>query len=298
MTAYLDLTTNAQALPTVIAANTLGALRSNMALLGLVNRDYNNEVASYGQSVKVVVPGAIAANAKAENTNVTLQAPTATQVTATLNKHYEATFGEEDIATMLQRPDMMSAYAERAAIALLEQMEGDIAALYSGFSQTIDATSGLGEDDFREAQRLLNSAKVPLNNRWAVLHEDAFYEAQGIERIVNRDYAESLGQMMADRYQGNAFGFNIFLDQNIKIASTQAKNLFGQRDAIVLVTRPMRTTTLSTVSQVTMSENGIILRVTRWYDAQGLAEQMTIDVLYGVAELRDNHGVVVSTTEI
>ena len=60
----------------------------------------------------------------------------------------------------------------------------------------------------------------------------------------------------------------------------------------------MRITQLNTVSQVSMNENGIGLRVTRWYNAQALAEQVTLDVLWGVGELRDTHAVVVRTTEI
>lgn len=297
-TNYLDLTTEANVLPTIVAAETLGALSSNMALVGLVNRDYSNDVAAYGQTVDVGVRGTLSANAKGEGADVTVQAPTTTKVSATLNKHYEVTFGEEDIAIMLARPDQIAGYAEDAAIVLLEQVESDLSALYSGFSQTITATTGLGEDDFREAQRQLNSAKVPLAGRWAVLHEDAFFEAQGIERIINRDYAESLGRVQANAYQGRAFGFDIFLDQNIATASSQAKNLFGHTNAMVLVTRPMRRTDLQTVQQVTMAENGVVLRVTRWYNANALAEQLTMDVLYGVAELRDNHCVVVSTTTI
>lgn len=298
MTNYLDLTTEANVLPTIVAAETLGALSSNMALLGLVNRDYSREVASYGQTVDVGVRGALSVNDKAEGADVTIQVPATTKVSVSLNKHKEVTFGEEDIAIMLERPDQISGFAQDAALAILEQAEADIAALYSGFSQTIDATAGLGENHFRESQRQLNAAKVPLAGRWAALHEDAFYEAQGIERIVNRDYAESLGRVLADSYQGNAFGFNIFLDQNIAVATAQAKNLFGHPNAITLATRPMRRTDLATVNQVTLSEKGIVIRLTRWYNAQALAEQLTLDVLYGVAELRDNHAVVVSTTEI
>lgn len=298
MTDYLDLTTDSGVLPTIIAAETLGALSSNMALVGLVNRDYSSELATYGQTVTIGVRGALTANAKAEGANVTRQAPSTTTKSVTLNNHYEVTFGQEDIARMLVRPDLIAGYARDAAIALLEKVENTIAALYSGFSQSIDALSGLGEDDFRNAQRLLNAAKAPNTDRWAVLNEDALYEAQGIERIVNRDYAESLGNIQANRYQGNAFGFNIFMDQNIITTGGEGKNIFGHRDAIALVTRPMRTTDLPTVSQVSMSENGIGLRVTRWYDANGLAEQMTIDTLWGVGELRGSHGVVVRTTEI
>jgi len=298
MTAYIDLTTNAEALPTIVAAQALGALSSNMALMRLVNRNYDNEVASYGQTLNIPIRGSLTANAKSEGSDVTINAPTYTKAQVVLNQHYEVTFGEEDISIMLSRPDSIEGYATDAVIVLLEKIEATIAALYATFAQSIDATAGLAEDDFREAQRLLNSAKAPMSNRWAVLHEDAFFEAQGIERIVNRDYAESLGSIAADRYQGRAYGFNIFLDQNIAVATAECKNLFGHPDSIVFVTRPMRRTSLPTVAQATMAENGVVLRVTRWYNAQALSEQLTMDVLWGVAEMRDNHAVVVRTTEI
>ncbi len=298
MTDYLDLTTEAQVLPTIIAAETLGALASNMALIPLVNRDYDTEVASYGQSVKIGVRGALSVNDKAEGSNTTLQAPTSTAVTVTLNKHKEVTFGEEDIAIMLARPDNIAGYAQDAAIALLEAVEGDIAGLYSGFSQTLSALAGLGEGHFRETARMLNAAKVPQQGRFAVLHEDAAAEAMAIERIINRDYAESLGKVQSANYLGRAYSFDIFMDQNIKVAGGACKNIFGHRNAAVLATRPMRTTTSSGATQVTMEENGVILRVTRGYDILALAERITIDLLYGVAELRDNHAVVVSTDEV
>lgn len=298
MTNYLDLTTEANVLPTVVAAQTLGALQSNMALLALVNKDYSSEVASYGQTVDVGIRGSLSVNDKAEGSDVTVQAPTTTKISVTLNKHKEVTFGEEDIAIMLERPEQISGYAQDAAIAILEQVESDIAALYSGFSQTIDATTGLGEDDFREARRQLNAAKVPMAGRWAVLHEDAEYEMLAIDRIINRDYAETLGKVQAASYSGRAYGFDIFMDQNIAVATAVCKNMFGHPNAITLATRPMRTTKSNSVAQAVMAEGGIGLRVTQWYDGKALAEVLTIDVLYGVAELRDNHAVVVSTTEI
>lgn len=299
MTDYLDVTTNAEVIPTIVAAETLGALASNMMLLGIVNRDYDNEVAEYGQSVKVGVRGALSVNDKSAGSDVTVQDPTATAVTVTLNKHKEVTFGEEDIAKMFTRPDLMSGYAQDAAIAILEQAEADIAALYSGLSQTIDATAGLAKANFREAQRLLNAAKVPVSNRWAVLHEDGYAEATDIDQLISADYqGPAAFQAVQAGMLGRLHGFNVVLDQNIATATSQAKNLFMHRNALVMVSRPMRQTQRRNVEQVVMSENGISVRVTLSYNANALAEQMTIDTLYGVAELRDNHGVVVSTTEV
>lgn len=285
---------------TIVAAQALGALKANTVLSRLVARDWDTDVAQHGQTITIPNRGALSVNAKAADTAITLQTPSDTANTVTLNQHKEVSFIIEDIGRALARPEHLMGYMEDGIIALAEDIDGAIAALYTGFSQTIDATTGLGEDDFREARRLLNSAKAPLPQRFAVLHEDAEFEALAIDRIVNRDYAESLGSMAAGSFSGRAYGFDIFMDQKIAVAATQAKNLFFHRNAMVLATRPlpMDGAQLGGVTQVTMDEDGVGLRVTMSYDHDQLGAKVTIDVLYGVAELRDNHGVVVSTAEI
>lgn len=286
-------------IPVIVAAEALGYLKANTVLARLVARDWDNEVARYGQVIDIPFTGALSVNDKAANTVVTLQAPADTKVTATLNKHKEVSFLIEDIAKFFARPDVQSQYVEDAMAVVAEQIDADIAALYSGLSQSIDATVGLGETNFREARRLLNSAKAPLGNRSAVLHEDAEYEFLGIERAVNRDYAESLGQAAAVAFVGRFMGFDVFLDQKIVATGGQAKNLFFHRNALALVTRPLATAPEGMgVVQRVMNEDGVGLRVTMSYNPDHLGVQITIDVLYGVAELRDSHGVVVSTTEI
>ncbi|MCL4867761.1 MAG: hypothetical protein KJ063_02235 [Anaerolineae bacterium] len=291
-------TTQLGTIPTIVAATALGYLKNNTVLARLVARDWDNEVAAYGQTIKIPYPGTLTANDKAQGSAITLQQPTAGEYTATLDKHKEVSFLIEDFARFLARPDWFKTYMETAMMVLAEQIDGDLAALYAGFSQTIDASGGLAEANFRLARRYLNTAKAPLSQRYAVLHEDAEYEALGIERIVNRDYAEALGSMAANSYVNRVFGFDVFMSQSIKTATT-LKNLFFHRNAMALVTRPLAIAPEGMgVMQRTMNEDGVGLRVTLSYDHNYLGGKVTLDVLYGVAELRDNHGVVVSTTDL
>lgn len=285
-------------IPTIVAAQALGYLKNNTVLARLVARDWDNEVAQKGQTIKIGYPGTLSANDKAEGSVITLNQPSAGEYTVTLNKHKEVSFIIEDFGRFLASPDWFSIYMEQAMMVLAEQIDGDIAALYSGFSQTIDASSGLGEDDFRMAQKYLNTAKAPQRQRYAVLHEDATYEALGIEKITNRDYAESLGSLAADTLVGKFAGFEIFMDQGIKTATTQ-KNLFFHRNAMVMASRPLATAPAGMgVVQTVMNEDGVGLRTTMSYSHDYLGAKVTCDVLYGVAELRDNHGVVVSTANL
>lgn len=297
--ANITSTLVADSTPTIIAAEALQYLKANTVLARLVNRNYENEVAEYGNVVKIPYGGALSVNDKAADTVITLQAPDDAVYTLTLNKHKEVSFILEDIAKAFARPDWFSVYAADAMSVLAEQIDGDIAALYSGLSQTINATSGLAEGTFRNARRLLNAAKAPLNDRVAVLHEDAEYEMLGLEKVVNRDYAEILGAKAADSLTGRFMGFNVFLDQKIVVASTQCKNLFFQKNAFVMANRPLPIAPAGMgVNQRVLNEDGIALRVTMSYSHDYLGAKFTLDTLYGVAELRDNHGVVVSTAEI
>lgn len=285
-------------IPTIVAAQALAYLKNNTVMARLVARDWDNEVAQFGQTIKIGYPGSLSANDKSEGSTITLQQPSASEYTVTLNKHKEVSFIIEDFGRVLARPNWAEVYMQEAMAVLAEQIDSDLTGLYSGLSQSIDASAGLGEDDFRLARRYLNSAKAPLGNRVAVLHEDAEYEALGIERLVNRDYAESLGSLAADSYVNRAYGFDIFMSQSI-VTSTTHKNLFFHKNAFVLATRPLPQAPANMgVVQTTMDEDGIGLRVTMSYDHDYLGAKITVDVLYGVAELRDNHGVVVTTTDL
>jgi len=293
----------ANSIPTIVAAEALGYLQANTVMLQLVARDWDNEVAQAGNVITIPFTGALSVNDKAADTVVTLQNPSDTAVTVTLDKHKEVSFIIEDPGAWFARPDLQAQYISDAMAVMAEQIDADLTALYTGLSQTIDATAGLGETDFREARRLLNSAKAPLGNRAAVLHEDAEFELLALDRFISSDYSSVQGEPgptgLVQSYAGKFMGFDVFMDQKITIATAQAKNLFFHKNAFVLATRPMASAPAEFgVSQVVMAENGIGLRVTMSYNADHLGVQVTIDVLYGVKELRDSHGVSVSTTEI
>ena len=68
------------------------------------------------------------------------------------------------------------------------------------------------------------------------------------------------------------------------------------KNAFCLVTRPLPAPQTGTgVITKVMDEDGVGLRVMISYQHTYGGHMVTIDTLYGVAELRDNHGVVVLT---
>ncbi len=287
---------------TLIAAEVLGYLKANTVLAQLVARDTDFVPAEKGQTIQIPVAGSLTANDKAQGSAVTLQQPADSSVQVTLNKHKEVSFLLEDYAAALSRPTWFEIYMQQGVDTIVEQIEGDIAALYSGLSQSIDATGANGPldlADFTEARRLLNAAKAPLTNRYAVLHEDAEKQFFGIEQAINDSYRDALGGAMAESYTGRFAGFRTFMSQKIATAATECKNLFFHKNAFVLAMRALPLAPQGAgVIQKVMQEDGVMIRVTVSYNPDYLGVQVTVDVLYGVAELRDSHGVVVRTTEL
>ncbi|KPV54108.1 hypothetical protein SE17_05735 [Kouleothrix aurantiaca] len=297
--ANITTTEVGNSLATIIAAEALGRLRANSVLSQLVARDWDNAVATYGQVVKIPFRGALTVNNKAANTNYTLQTPSDTAVSVTLNKHKEVSFAIEDLAAALARPDMLMGYISDGISALADQIDSDIAALYSTFTQTVDASAAAGPldyTDFIESRRQLSVAKAPMIDRYAVLHPTAAAELLADVKFTNRDYrGPEEESALKTGWLGTYAGFQVFEDQNIAVATTQ-KNLFMHRNAIALVSRPLPLPQEGTgVVAKTMDENGIGIRVMISYQHSLGAHMATIDCLYGVGVLRNNHAVVVLT---
>ena len=298
--ANITVTEVGDSLATIVAAEALGRLRANSVLARLVARDWDNEVATHGQVVKIPFRGSLSVNDKAANTAYTLQTPDDSSVSVTLNKHKNVAFLIEDIAAALARPDMLMGYINDGVSALADQIDTDIAALYSGLSQSVDATSTAGpldSSDFIEARRLLSVARAPMTDRYAVLHPTAAAELLADTKFTNRDYrGPEEESALKTGWLGTYAGFQVFEDQNIAVASSKQRNLFIHKNAFALVTRPLPAPQAGTgvISKV-MDEDGIGIRVMISYSHTYGGHMVTLDCLYGVAELRDDHGVVVLT---
>lgn len=297
-----NITTTAAAgfIPEIWAASALGYLKANTVMARLVNRNFENEIAKAGDILHIPRRGTLSVNDKTANTVVTLQVPTADTVDVTLNKHKEVSFLVEDVAKAQANQDMIAGYIEDGIKVIAQQIDTDLLALYSGFSTTpIDATGGSGgitAATVTEARRLLNAAKVPQQDRFIVWHEDAEAELLEVEKFTSSDFGDN-GDAVREAIIGRKYGFSHFMDQMVTEATGEAKNLAFHRDAIVLATRPLPDVPEGTGARsAVMSEDGIGIRVLYAYNPSYLGMQVTLDILYGVAELRDNHAVVIRST--
>ncbi len=285
---------------TVIAQKTLGYFRSNMGMARTVTRDFELETETQGAIVKVGKRGALTANSKSLGGNVTLQTPAATGVNVSLDNHYEVTFDLEDVVRAKSnesRMRLIEGYATDAASVLLEEVEQALAALYTGISATdvvFSPTSAATKvSSLLALRKEFIDAKVPVSEeRFLYMGSRSATEILEEERFTSASHVgdTEASKIYQDALIAKRFGFTMLENQNVVSTGTTPTavehNIAYTRGAFVLATRPLALPSASlgvNASYVSDGETGIGLRVIHSYNSNKLAEQVTLDILFGAA---------------
>jgi hypothetical protein len=290
----------ANAIVKLVAVDALPALMGNLVMGNLVNRSFEPALAQAGDTVNVPIPPTMVANNIAEGGSVVTQNPSLGNAAIVLNTHAEATFQIPDVTKILAVPDLLKLYMQPAVVALAEKIETDLLNLYSQF--TANSTIGtsatpLTEAAIDQAETVLFKAKVPSSqSKYIVVDADSYSALRQIPRFSEYSNAGDAGlRALVDGSIGKLKDFYVFRSQFVpKTGSGPATthNLAFAKDAIGLVTRRLPQPLPGTGAIADYAELGNFgMRVMMSYAPNTLAQQFTVDVLYGCAVLRNSFGV-------
>lgn len=302
--AVITSTNVANAIVKLVAADALPALMGNLVMGNLVNRDYEPTLAQAGDTINVPIPPTLVANNIAEGGTVQTQSPNLGNAQIVLNTHAEATFQIPDVTKILAVPDLLRLYMQPAVVALAERIETDLLSLYPQFTaNTPVGTAGtaLTEAAVDAAETALFNAKVPASaSKYLVVDANAYSALRQIPRFSEYNSAGEAGlRALIDGAVGKMKDFYIFRSQFVaKTGSSPVTthNLAFAKNAIGLVVRRLPQPLPGTGAIAEYAELGNFgMRVTMSYQPNTLAQQFTVDVLYGAGVLRTNHAVRVSS---
>jgi len=294
----------ANAIVKLVAADALPALMGNLVLGNLVNRDYEPALAQAGDTINVPIPPTLTAHNLTEGGTVSTQNPSLDNAQIVLNTHAEATFLIPDVTKILAVPDLLKLYMQPAVVALAEKIETDLMGLYASFtSNTAVGTAGtaLTEAVVDSAETALFAAKVPASAaKYLVVDPGAYSALRQIPRFSEFNSAGEAGlRALVDGAVGKMKDFYIFRSQFVvKTGSGPATthNMALARDAMGLVVRRLPRPLPGTGAIAEYAELGNFgMRVTMSYQPNTLAQQFTVDVLYGTGVLRNSFGVQVNS---
>jgi hypothetical protein len=288
----------------LVAADALPVLVGNLVMGNLVNRDYEPVLANAGDTVNVPIPPTMVAHNILEGGTVTPQSPDLGNAQIVLNTHAEATFQIPDITKVLAVPDLLKIYMEPAVAAIAQRIESDLLNLYAQFSS--NAAVGVGGTPITEAtidaaETALFLAKVPPSQQKFMVVDAATYSAwRQIPRFSEFQTAGDSGlRSIVDGTVGKIKDFFVFRSQFVpKTGSSPVTthNLAFTKDALGLVIRRLPQPLPGTGAIAEYAELGNFgMRVVMSYQPNTLAQQFTVDVLYGCGVLRNSSGVQVNT---
>jgi hypothetical protein len=294
----------ANAIVKLVAADALPSLMGNLVMGNLVNRDYEPVLAHAGDTVNVPIPPVLVANNIAEGGTVTPQNPSLGNAQIVLNTHAEATFQIPDVTKALAYPELLKAYMQPAVVAIASKVESDLLNLYSQFTAITPlgaAGTPVTEATIDSAESALFAAMVPASaSKYLVVDSSTYSQIRQIPRFSEYYTAGEAGlKALVEGNVGKIKDFFIFRSQFVPQTGTSPinnHNLAFTRDAIGLVVRRLPQPLPGTGAVAEYAEMGNFgIRIVMSYQPNTLAQQFTVDVLYGCGVLRNNFAVQVNS---
>lgn len=306
MTGATGLTEANSFIPEIWSDEIVAAYKKNLVLANLVKK--MSMKGKKGDVIHVPAPTRGSANAKAENTAVTIQGNTESTVDITINKHFEYSRLIEDIAATQALNSLRQFYTGDAGYALAKQVDTDLFTLGQRLgdatqagadwihsnSYYVDVSTGLTlyadsqvvtgdvftDAGFRALIKKMDDADVPMDGRKFVVPPALRQAILGIDRYVSSDFVT--GKSVANGLIGNLYGIDVFVTSNCPVVQTAAANTVGDELKAALL--------FHTDTFVLAEQLGV--RSQTQYKQEYLANLYTSDTLYGISCLRADSGFV------
>lgn len=299
--ANITVTEGAAFIPELWGNRALGKLPAYLNLAQTVDKDFSFDSANAGDTLHIPKRGTIVANAKVANTDVTAQTPSATTVDVSLNEHWEVTFLVEDIVKAQANQNIMDGYMADAMATLAEKVEAKLAGLYTAVGDTVDASAAIEKSELLTLRKKFVDAKFPrLGKKYLYLSSEAVNDILAITDFVEvAKYGPNTAIM--DGELGRILGFSVFESQLVATSGspTTYQNLAYGEGSIILATRTLPVVSGNNgVEQAIVGDptTGLSFRISKSWNADKLAHQITMDMLFGVAAQRPEHLMTITTT--
>lgn len=286
----------ADAIVKLVAADALPALVGNLVMGNLVNRSYEADLANQGDTVNIPIPPTMAANNIAEGGSIQAQNPSLGNAQVVINTHAESSFQIPDVTKVLAHPDLLNMYMLPAIISLAERIESDLLQLY--LNLTANASVGTANTTITEsvidlAETTLFTSKVPDSlPKFLVTSGSTYSDIRQITRFSEDKVSPEMAGVIPSGQVGRIKNFFVLRSQYVQKVANTTFNLAFARDAFALVMRMLPKplpNTGAAAEYATMGNFG--MRVVLSYAPNTLAQQFTVDCLYGVGVLRNIFGV-------
>jgi N4-gp56 family major capsid protein len=289
--------------PSVIAARALATLYNTIVLAQLVSRDYDADFnGKQGDTVTIRKPATFTTELFNRASGITMQDIVETSIPLKLDKLRNVSFLVTDEQMLLSINDLGRQALDPAAEAIAQDVDRDLA------TQLISAAVGAGgggtttmvsiaNDAFRGARTKLSRNNAPPLERYAVLSPEAIAVALADPLLIQAQQAGST-DALREANIGRILGLNTYETQTLGFGAGtpgQADGLAFHTAAVILATRPLQAPRGVATEQVAVRDyKSLSLRVVYDYNHKYKQDEVSIDMLYGMASARPGLSVQLS----
>lgn len=206
-------------IPELWAMEGLAVLEENMVMAGLVHRDFQNEVANYGDVVNTRRPGTFKAKRKTDSDSIELQDASASNVQVPLNQHFYISFTIKDGEATKSFQDLLQIYVvpgmqgiargiDRCISGQVHRFLGNVAGKLGGL------TGSNAKDYLLEVRETLNKNLAYPSGRRLVLAPASETALLKTDLFVAADQRGDGGNALREAMLGRILGFDTYMAQN------------------------------------------------------------------------------------
>ncbi len=297
---HISTTSNDVFIPELWSDDVIAAYKTNLVLANLVTKIPHT--GKKGDTLHIPVPTRGGVTAKTRETQVSVQAFVETDISISIDKHYEYSRIIEDIVSVQAIDSYRAFYTDDAGFALATQVDDDLFTLMEGLQSgtvggsgaalwekaviggdgstlyTGDASNDTALTDvgIRKMIQTLDDADVPQSGRALVIPPVERNTLMGLARFTEQAFVGemAMGNTIRTGKIGDVYGIEVVVTSNCPSIDTAATRigLLLHKDAVALVEQ------MSVRSQTQ-------------YKQEWLGDLFTADTIYGTGELRNDAGI-------
>ena len=202
--------------PEVWEQESLMILEANMVAANLVHRDFEDEIAQFGDTVNTRRPATFEGKRKVDGDDVTVQDASATNVPVVLNQHLHTSFMIHDGEESKGFKNLVVEYLTPALMSIAQMIDEIIMGqVYEFLAYHVGQ---LGTDITKAtvvaAKEMFNRNKAPMTGRNFVISPNAEGDLLNIGEFTKANEVGDAGSALREGHVGRKFGFDFFMCQN------------------------------------------------------------------------------------
>ena len=241
ITGYADGAGNDAFIPELWANEGLAILEENMVMANLVSRDFEPNVANYGDVVNTRRPGTFSVTRKADGDTLVPETASATNVPVRLDQWFYKNFVIKDGEASLSFQDLVDVYLLPSMQVIARSVDRAIMGRIHAFltdskkraGKLCGLTAATSSDDVLDARKVLNENLAPMTGRNLVLSPDSETALLKNGMFVKAMERGDGGAALENATLGRILGFDTYLDQNVNSVFTGA-----DADGTLSITEP------------------------------------------------------------